>query len=183
MRCRADCDEGGSARPCGALAAYRATGRVAFPERAAEISRRSVETERGRTHRKAAESTKKKPKPSPPVSGSKDNLLAIAWRRYLASLRKYAVVEGRSSRTDLVSFLGIEFCVCLAASLIGAGAIVLLATAVPAWALTVRRLHDIDRSGRWLWLVLVWPIAVCTLPVMLLWPGSEGPNRYGVPPA
>lgn len=182
MRCRTLCEGNGSSRPCGALGVYRMTGRVAFSEKVAEAAKQNADAERRRERRKATKPKEKRPQPTPPVSGTEENPFAVAWRRYRASLAKYAVIDGRSNRSDLLSFLVVEFLALLAASLIGVGPLYLLATAVPAWALAVRRLHDTDRSGHWLWLVMFWPIAVVALPVMLLWPGSKGPNRYGLPP-
>lgn len=181
-RCRSICAGSESSRACGALAAYRTTGRVAFPERVAQPIERNTGDERGRAAQKTAEPKKKKPKPRPPMSDSDDNPFAIAWRRYRGSLAKYAVFLGRSHRAELFSFLIIELFGCVAASLIGAVPVLLVVTVMPAWALVVRRLHDINRSGHWLWLVVCWPIAMLVLPVMLLWPGTKGPNRYGEPP-
>lgn len=191
MRCRAHCEGGGSSRACGALAAYRKTGRVAFPEKVAEAAKRQADAKRRRERekaeeRKAREKERKPPKRSPPPPsprpGGSDRLFADAWRRYWSSLGKYAVVDGRSNRADVLSFVAGQFAAFIATSLIGAGPFFLFATAVPTWALAVRRLHDANLSGKWLWLLLLWPIAMLILPVMLLWPGTTGPNRYGMPP-
>ena len=46
-------------------------------------------------------------------------------------------------------------------------------------AVTVKRYHDMDRSGLWAWVALVpvvglvWQVAECAL-----WPGTRGPNRF-----
>jgi uncharacterized membrane protein YhaH (DUF805 family) len=50
-----------------------------------------------------------------------------------------------------------------------------------ALALTVRRLHDTDRSGWWYLLVLV-PFGSLVILVFTLLPGTPGPNRYGPVP-
>lgn len=54
-----------------------------------------------------------------------------------------------------------------------------LALLIPGLAVSVRRLHDIDRSGWWLLIVLI-PIAGW---LVLLWwfiqRGTEGPNQFG----
>ncbi len=53
-----------------------------------------------------------------------------------------------------------------------------LATVVPSLALTVRRLHDIDKSG---WFVLLWLIPIVGWIILIIWfcqRGSEGPNRF-----
>ena len=57
-----------------------------------------------------------------------------------------------------------------------------LALLLPSIAVQVRRLHDLDRTGWWCWIVLV-PLLGSIL--LLVWdctPGTEGPNRYGADP-
>jgi uncharacterized membrane protein YhaH (DUF805 family) len=54
-------------------------------------------------------------------------------------------------------------------------------SAAPHYALIFRRLHDVDRSGWWL-LILLLPIVGLVL--ILYWlsqPGSAGTNKYGPP--
>jgi uncharacterized membrane protein YhaH (DUF805 family) len=61
------------------------------------------------------------------------------------------------------------------------GAIVGLAIIVPGIAVSVRRLHDLDRSGWWLLLGLTGIGGF----VLLFWDcmkGSDGPNRFGPDP-
>ncbi len=56
--------------------------------------------------------------------------------------------------------------------------IVGLAILVPWIAVSVRRLHDVDRRGWWLLLV----VTIIGSPVVLYWlikKGTEGPNRFG----
>jgi uncharacterized membrane protein YhaH (DUF805 family) len=53
-----------------------------------------------------------------------------------------------------------------------------LALILPSLAVSVRRLHDIDRTGWW---VLIGATAIGTL-VLIYWacmPGTPGPNRFG----
>ena len=53
---------------------------------------------------------------------------------------------------------------------------------LPSLAVSVRRLHDIDRSGWWF---LIWFIPVVGWIVMIYWAcckGTEGPNRFGPDP-
>jgi uncharacterized membrane protein YhaH (DUF805 family) len=57
----------------------------------------------------------------------------------------------------------------------------MLGTLLPSIALTVRRLHDMGRSGKSFWWLLV-PIAGAIM--MLIWcltKGQEGANEYGEP--
>ena len=57
------------------------------------------------------------------------------------------------------------------------------ATIVPTIAVTVRRLHDTDRSGWWWWLNFLCCIGWIVLLVFELLPSTPGPNRYGDGPA
>ncbi len=52
---------------------------------------------------------------------------------------------------------------------------------VPAMAVSVRRLHDIDKSGWWVLLGFV-PVASLVLLVWLAQPGAFRTNRFGVSP-
>ena len=45
--------------------------------------------------------------------------------------------------------------------------------------LSVRRLHDIDRSGFWLFIGLIPIIGGIVLLIFTLLPGTRGPNRFG----
>jgi uncharacterized membrane protein YhaH (DUF805 family) len=186
-RCRVRCEGDESPRRCLAVTAYRETGRVAFPEKIAEAAKREAAAKRQREKQKAAEKNarerqQKLPTPAPPPSsGDFGNVVASAWRRYWSSLGKYAVCNGRSNRAEVFAFVAGQFAGLLATSLFGAAPLFLLATAIPTWALAVRRLHDANLSGKWLWLLVVWPIAVLVLPVMLLMPGTATGNRYGMP--
>lgn len=63
------------------------------------------------------------------------------------------------------------------------GFLVMLALLLPTFAVGVRRIHDIDRSGWW---VLIWLVPVVGTLVMIWFgvqKGTEGPNRFGPPPA
>ena len=51
----------------------------------------------------------------------------------------------------------------------------ILAQLIPSLTLSMRRLHDSDRSALWLFA----PIANT---IFLLWPGTKGENRFGKPP-
>jgi uncharacterized membrane protein YhaH (DUF805 family) len=57
-----------------------------------------------------------------------------------------------------------------------------LAVLIPSLAVTVRRLHDIDRSGWWILIALVPLIGVIVLVVFALLEGTPGTNRYGPNP-
>lgn len=54
---------------------------------------------------------------------------------------------------------------------------------LPNLALTVRRLHDMNKSGWWVLISLIHLTGPLVLCVMLLFPRSEGENRYGAAPS
>ncbi len=55
------------------------------------------------------------------------------------------------------------------------------ASAIPFVALTMRRLHDTDKSGWWIFLLVV-PIVNIALIVWLATTGDPAANRFGLPP-
>lgn len=60
--------------------------------------------------------------------------------------------------------------------------IYLLATMLPTLAVTVRRLHDTDRSGWWIFIGLVPYVGIFILLVLLGLEGTKGNNRFGTDP-
>jgi uncharacterized membrane protein YhaH (DUF805 family) len=58
----------------------------------------------------------------------------------------------------------------------------LFVTVLPLLAVTVRRLHDTDRSGWWYWFQLVPLIGPIWLLVLMCLPGTHGTNRFGGDP-
>lgn len=57
-----------------------------------------------------------------------------------------------------------------------------LATFLPSWAVQVRRLHDIGKSGWWLLLALIPLIGAIILLIWLAKAGTDGDNEYGSNP-
>src|SRR6516162_9823542 len=57
-----------------------------------------------------------------------------------------------------------------------------LATLLPGLAISVRRLHDTDRSGWWLLLSFIPLIGTIVLIVWWVQQGTPGPNRFGPNP-
>jgi len=109
-------------------------------------------------------------------------------------MARYATFSGRASRAEFWWFNGVLFGLLLIALGIdktviapggeGMGPLVLLIElihALPAIAVTVRRLHDTDRSGWWFLLNFTGIGMVVVLAFTLL-RGSEGANRFGPGP-
>ena len=109
---------------------------------------------------------------------------------YLAALKKYAEFKGRSRRMEfwmfalfywigVVVLMVVEGFIGLAGILSGLFA---LGHLVPNIAVTIRRLHDTDRSGWWLLIVLVPAIGFIVLLVFMCMDGTAGANRFGPNP-
>lgn len=110
-------------------------------------------------------------------------------------LSKYAVWKGRASRSEfwwfqLACIMLFVFAIALVMALLGfdeemlnlAIAVVYLATVLPNLAVTVRRLHDCDKSGWWYWIVLLPILGAIILFVFFCQRGTAGENRYGPDP-
>lgn len=124
----------------------------------------------------------------------------------LLPYRRYAEFSGRSRRREYWSFA--LFCVLVmillntffgtnevtrgngafvyGSRLVGAGGwiggLFWLASIVPGLAVSVRRLHDQDRTG---WLLLLWLIPLLgwfAVFVLMCLEGTRGPNRFGPDP-
>ena len=118
----------------------------------------------------------------------------MSW--YLEVLKKYAVFSGRARRAEYWYFVLFNLIIVIVLSLIdtflgtfnvmrGVGllsGIYGLAVLIPSLAVTVRRLHDIDRTGWWILINLVPLIGTIVLLVFALTPGTPGSNRYGPDP-
>ena len=119
----------------------------------------------------------------------------MSW--YLQALMKYAVFSGRSRRMEYWYFVLFNILVSIVLGVIDAllfgtldsgmgvgllSGIYGLAILIPSLAVTVRRLHDIDRSGWWILIALVPLIGTIVLLVFALLEGTAGPNRYGPNP-
>ena len=61
------------------------------------------------------------------------------------------------------------------------GGIVSLVHLIPGIAVSVRRLHDIDRTGWWLLIGFVPLIGAIVLLIFYVTPGTPGANRFGPP--
>lgn len=57
-----------------------------------------------------------------------------------------------------------------------------LAQLIPAIAVGVRRFHDQNRSGWWFLIILVPTVGGLIYWIMMMLPGTRGPNRFGPDP-
>ena len=109
----------------------------------------------------------------------------------LSALRNYSNLDGRASRSEYWWFF-LFFVVLLLAifvgsltwrrALISVWVAYLVVMAPPLWSLTVRRLHDVNRSGRWAIVGFMPLMGGPRHTRMLMRPGTRGPNPYGPDP-
>lgn len=115
---------------------------------------------------------------------------------YIEVLRKYAIFSGRARRKEYWFFVLFNALFAIAAAIldnilglafreVGYGPIYLLyalATIVPGLAVSVRRLHDIGKSGWFILLGLIPCVGGIILLVFSVMPGDPGHNQYGPDP-
>jgi uncharacterized membrane protein YhaH (DUF805 family) len=109
---------------------------------------------------------------------------------YLDVLRKYAVFTGRARRTEYWMFFLINLVIAIALAVVEGvvgspgviGLLYSLAVLIPGVAVTVRRLHDTDRTGWWLLITLVPLLGAIALLVLMVLDGKTGQNQYGANP-
>ena len=112
-------------------------------------------------------------------------------------LKRYAEFTGRSRRKEYWMFLLLSIGIYAIASILEriaglnrmiAGtygpitALVALGLLVPTLAVSIRRLHDSDRSGWWLLLGLVPMVGEIIVLVFMALEGTRGANRFGADP-
>ncbi|MBS4960459.1 MAG: DUF805 domain-containing protein [Clostridiales bacterium] len=106
----------------------------------------------------------------------------MSW--YLGVLKKYAVFEGRARRKEYWMFVLFNFIISFVLSYISASisTLYLLAVILPGIAVSVRRLHDIGKSGFWLLVSFIPIIGSIILLVFMCLDSQAGTNTYGPNP-
>jgi len=118
----------------------------------------------------------------------------VSW--YIEAFKKYAVFSGRSRRKEYWYFVLFNVIAAVVLSLIDMllgtfssssnigllSGIYSLAVIIPTLALSVRRLHDTDRSGWWILIGLVPLIGSIVLLVFYVMDSTPGQNRFGPNP-
>ena len=89
---------------------------------------------------------------------------------HLLVLIGLVIVDGVSGTLDAVTGLGLL------------SGIYSLAVLIPSLAVSVRRLHDRDKSGWWLLLALIPLIGAIVILVWTVMEGESGDNRFGPDP-
>ena len=112
------------------------------------------------------------------------------------ALKKYADFDGRARRQEfwlfyLTIFLGyivtaiFDILTGTFDEVSGAGlfsAIFFLAMIIPSIAVSIRRLHDLDRTGWWYLISIVPLVGPLVLLIFFCIPGTAGNNRFGPDP-
>lgn len=113
---------------------------------------------------------------------------------YLAVLKKYAVFEGRASRTEFWMFILFNFIVGVVLNIVDSilhlkgtyigvlGGLYNLGVLLPAIGVSIRRLHDTGRSGWWLLLDFLPVIGWIVLLVFYVMESQAGDNEHGPNP-
>lgn len=115
---------------------------------------------------------------------------------YLLALKKYDVLRGRASRKELGKFLFYNLVFILLAiatdnilGLTAAGLpyglfnyVYITAILIPTFAVSIRRLHDVGKSGWFSLIVLVPVLGLIWLIILFCADGVEGDNKYGSNP-
>ena len=115
---------------------------------------------------------------------------------YLQALKNYANFSGRARRKEYWYFFLFNFIVAVVLGFIDGmvgtfspeagigllGGIYSLAVLIPGVAVSVRRLHDTERSGWWLLIALVPLIGGIVLLVFMVQDSKTGSNKFGENP-
>ncbi len=109
---------------------------------------------------------------------------------YLEVLKKYTVFTGRSRRQEYWMFFLVNVIILFVLQFIDRllgmpgilGSIYGLAVLLPGIGVSIRRLHDTDRSGWMLLLALIPLVGAIILIVFLATDGTAGSNKFGENP-
>jgi uncharacterized membrane protein YhaH (DUF805 family) len=101
----------------------------------------------------------------------------------------YVKFDGRASRSEFWWWVLFAILVSIAANIVDAvigvmlfSWLVSLALFLPGLSVSIRRLHDTNRTGWWVLIGLIPLIGLIVLLIFYLETGNPGPNQYGPPP-
>lgn len=115
---------------------------------------------------------------------------------YLEVLKKYAQFSGRACRAEYWMFFLFSLLIAVVLSVIDAltgltwnhgqngvlSSLYALIVLIPGFAVSVRRLHDIDRSGWWLLIAFIPIVGALVVLMFYCQRGTRGENRFGADP-
>lgn len=102
---------------------------------------------------------------------------------------KYAQFDGRADRPEFWYYTLFSFIIAIATAIIDSilgmsliGLLFALALLIPNIAISIRRLHDINKSGWWLLVALIPLIGALVLIAFYVMPSDPNDNQYGPRP-
>ncbi|MGW1543995.1 DUF805 domain-containing protein [Streptomyces sp. NPDC002309] len=108
---------------------------------------------------------------------------------FITALKKYAVFSGRARRKEYWMFFLFYMILAVAAAIIDVlinmqivSLVLALGLFLPSLSITIRRLHDTDRSGWWILIGLIPLVGGIVLLVFACTDGKPGDNKYGPNP-
>ena len=109
---------------------------------------------------------------------------------YIEVLKKYVTFSGRARRAEYWMFTLFNLIAAVILMAVDGAlgstpilySIYMLAVLLPSLAVTIRRLHDTDRSGWWLLLGLIPLVGPIVLLVFFCFEGTREENRFGADP-
>lgn len=130
--------------------------------------------------------------PAPHIQG-KQKGYAMNW--YMAVIRKYAEFNGRARRKEYWMFVLINFLIGILIGIVGAiigetGGLISVSLSgvytlfifLPYWAVTVRRLHDTNKSGWWILINLIPVFGQIIMFIFKVIDSDPNENAYGPNP-
>lgn len=104
--------------------------------------------------------------------------------------KRYADFNGRARRQEywmfVLFYILIYIALFIIESIVGSFGILVLVFSlgllVPSIAVTIRRLHDTERSGWWILIAFVPLVGGIVLLVFMCLDGTSGPNKFGPDP-
>jgi len=149
-----------------------------------------------------ARTARRKPSRSVQSMRTGEAVTSFGPNSYFATFKRFGNTDGRANRTEYWNFFlfnalfqilvlfplafvdrqnqdggNLLVMICLLTMLI-----FVLATLAPGLAVTVRRLHDSDRSGWWLLIAFIPYVGGLLMLFFALIPGTAGSNRFGPQP-
>ena len=121
--------------------------------------------------------------------------ILLYWKSVKTCLRKYAVFTGRSSRQEYLSFVLFIILVSILLGIIELSLglfptteysvlsfIFELTVMIPSFAVEIRRLHDVNRSGWWIFINLTIIGVIPFVYWIVIKKSDEGENKFGRKP-
>ena len=108
---------------------------------------------------------------------------------YIEVLKKYAVFNGRAGREEYWYFVLFNIIASVVLSIVDHflgialfGSLYALAVLLPGIGVSIRRLHDTNRSGWWLLIAFIPLIGAIVLLVFMVQEGTSDNNQFGANP-